>query len=159
MALSSKTSQITKNISDLLQPIEDTICNKVLPAITGKRPISDAARKLFTLPVNLGGLGIPILSHVADHELPNSVAVTEHLVKSILKQTVENTVEIKAQQKVTRRCVREENRRIKEEQMTATLDSLTSNTYKALFWHKRIKGTGFYLAWKRPNERAWICVT
>jgi hypothetical protein len=121
----------TKNITDLLQPIEDTIRQKVLPAITGKQAISDADRKLFALPINLGGLGIPILSHIADHEFSNSVAVTEPLVKSILKQTVENSVEIEAQQKVTQRHVREENRKLKEEQMTATLGSLTSTTRKA----------------------------
>ena len=90
------------------------------------------------------------------HEFSNSVAVTEPLVKSILKQTVENTVEIKAQQKVTQRCVREENRRIKEEQMTATLDSLTSNTHKALFWHKRRGQASTWLGTGPMKEHGFV---
>ena len=95
----SLIARTTKDISELLQPVEDTIHHKVLPAITGKQAISDADRKLFTLLVSLGGLRIPILLDVASHELSNSALVTEPLVKYILKQSVENATEIEAQQK------------------------------------------------------------
>ena len=89
----------TKDILALLQPVEDAIRHKVLPALTGKQAISNADRKLFALPIKLGGLGIPVLPDVASRELSNSVAVTEPLVKSILKQNEESGFETEAQQK------------------------------------------------------------
>ena len=103
----------------------------MLPAITGKQAISDADRKLFALPVNLGGLGIPILSDVASHELSNSALVTEPLVKSILKQSVENATEIEAQQKDARKKIREVNRKRREDEMEVVLTSVTNTTRKA----------------------------
>ena len=121
----------TQDTSDLLQSIEDTIRQKVLPAITGKRAISESDRKLFSLPVNLGGLGIPILPHVARCELSNSVAITEPLINAILKQTTENPAETKAQQKEIQKRIREGNRQLKEEEMKATLGQLNNTTRKA----------------------------
>ena len=103
----------------------------MLPAITGKQAILDADRKLFALPVNLGGLGIPILSNVASHELCNSALVTEPFVKSILKQSVENATEIEAQQKEARKKIREVNRKRQEDEMEVVLTSVTNTTRKA----------------------------
>ena len=42
----------------LLQPLEDVIRYKFLPAITGKGDFSDTERALLALPVRLRGLGI-----------------------------------------------------------------------------------------------------
>ena len=40
--------------------MEDGIRNCLLPAITGKSAISDNERNLFSLPAQLGGLGVSI---------------------------------------------------------------------------------------------------
>jgi len=67
----------TKDTSASLQPVEDAIRHKVLPALTGKQAISNAERKPFALPIKLRGLGISILPDAASHEISNSIAVTE----------------------------------------------------------------------------------
>ena len=48
------------DVTSLLQPIEDVICHRVIPAITGKQNMSDAERRLFSVPTKMGGLGIGI---------------------------------------------------------------------------------------------------
>ena len=45
------------NISTLFQPLEDTIREKLIPAIVGSR-ISDIERRFLALPVRFGGIGI-----------------------------------------------------------------------------------------------------
>ena len=96
---SSFLVRTTKDTSVSLQPVEDAIRHKVLPALTGKQAISNAERKLFALPIKLGGPEISILPDVASRELSNSIAVTEPLVRSILKQSEEGGSETEAQQK------------------------------------------------------------
>ena len=59
-----------------------------------KRAINNADRKLFSLPIKIGDMGLPILPEVASHETSNSTAVTGPLVKSILKEIKENDAEI-----------------------------------------------------------------
>ena len=46
-----------KDISDLMQPLEDVIRQKFLPALLG-REVTDQERELFSLPAKHGGLGI-----------------------------------------------------------------------------------------------------
>ena len=59
--LSSKWNYLMRTTaidSCILQPLEDVIRYKFLPAITGKGAFSDTERALLALPVRLGGLGI-----------------------------------------------------------------------------------------------------
>ena len=48
------------DISNLLIPIEDTIRNRFIPAITGGRICNKEERGLLSLPTRYGGLAIPI---------------------------------------------------------------------------------------------------
>ncbi len=48
------------DIQDLMQPLEDVIHQRLLPAITGRPPCSKMEREISTLPSRLGGLGIPM---------------------------------------------------------------------------------------------------
>ena len=75
----------TTNIAALLQPIEDILRQKLIPAITGKQHINDEERKLLALPPRLGGLGIDILTQSADRLYKNSRAITDLLTRSILE--------------------------------------------------------------------------
>ncbi len=43
-----------------MQPLEDVIHQRLLPAITGRPPCSKIEREISTLPSRLGGLGIPM---------------------------------------------------------------------------------------------------
>ena len=77
-------ARTTKNISQLLQPIEDIIRYKIIPTITGKNNINDEERKIFALPAHLGGLGIiDILPEIADHLYKSSAAIAEPLKRAI----------------------------------------------------------------------------
>ena len=59
--LQSKWTYLTltvPNISDLLEPLEYALRQKLLPALTGRDGITDTERELFALPIKFGGLGI-----------------------------------------------------------------------------------------------------
>ena len=60
------------DMSSILQPIEDAIHHRVIPAVTGKQNISDAERRLFSLPTTMGGLGIGIPVELAEQDFFNS---------------------------------------------------------------------------------------
>ena len=46
------------DIDDLLQPLESTIHQHLIPVLTGRLPGSSIERQLLALPVRLGGLGL-----------------------------------------------------------------------------------------------------
>ena len=69
-----------RDVSSLLQPIEDVICHRVIPVITGKQNISGTERRLFSLPTKMGGLESGLPTELAEQEFSNSVTVTKSLV-------------------------------------------------------------------------------
>ena len=92
-SLQHKWSYMMRSVGDMssiLQPIEDVIHHRVIPAITGKQNIS--------LPIKMGGLGIGIPMELAEQEFFNSVTVTKSLVQSIQGESELNTAETKAEQ-------------------------------------------------------------
>ena len=79
--------RLVGDVSSLLQPIEDVIHHRVIPAIIGKQNMSDAERRLFSLPTKLGGLGIGIPLEHTEQEFSNSVTVTKPLIQSIRRES------------------------------------------------------------------------
>ena len=73
------------NISDLLQPLETTILKEFIPAIAGKS-ISDLERDLFSLPVQMGGLGLCDPSGIAGFEFEASISITSPLIQESIQQ-------------------------------------------------------------------------
>ena len=73
------------NIAPLFQPLQNAIKNNLIPAILG-RTITDLERKIFALPVKLGGMGIynPVLK--ADAEFEASSLITRNLTAIICRQ-------------------------------------------------------------------------
>lgn len=72
-------------VGPFLQPLEDAIRNKFLPALfNSSDPISEVERKLYALPVKLCGLAIenPVLSADVEHE--SSKLLTHSLTQDIL---------------------------------------------------------------------------
>ena len=47
-----------RDISDLLEPLEEAIRHSLLPALTGRTVLNDVEGNLIELPASLGGLGI-----------------------------------------------------------------------------------------------------
>ena len=64
------------NIHHLLLPLEKTIRNKFIPAVTGCHIWSDKERVLISLPTRYGGLAIPIFSETAEIKFMNSSKIT-----------------------------------------------------------------------------------
>ena len=110
--LMSKWNYICRVIPDighLLQPLDDAIRMKLIPAITGRPPPNDLEVSLFALPARLGGLGISIPSHRADSELRSSLSVCEPLTEGILSQSHVYSHEILSAQLERKRDVKKSN--------------------------------------------------
>ena len=71
--------------SSFFVPLELVIREILIPAIIG-RNVSDIERKLISLPVRMGGLGIQNPVHTADIEFHNSSVVTRNLTELIERQ-------------------------------------------------------------------------
>ena len=84
-----KFNYILRTIPDLskhLQPVEDVIRHKFIPALCEGRSCSDDERLLLSLPVKLGGLGIPYLTRIAALEYDASRSIIEPIAKKIISQ-------------------------------------------------------------------------
>ena len=103
----SYLSRTTENINEMLQPIEETIRHKVIPAIIGKSNINDIERKLFALPARLGGLGFDILPETADQLHVTSRAISQPL-KDTIRNGGGNENLIDAKQEKARKVMKEE---------------------------------------------------
>ena len=89
-SLQHKWSYLMRSVGDvssLLQPMEDLIHHRVIPAIIGKQNMSDAKRRLFSLPTKMGGLGVGIPTKLTEQEFSNSVTVTKPLIQSIRRES------------------------------------------------------------------------
>ena len=60
------------NISDIIKPLDDLVNSEFIPAITEGHKCNRLERTLLSLPVKLGGMGIPIFSDLCDIEFNNS---------------------------------------------------------------------------------------
>ena len=72
----------------LLQPLEDTIHQNFIPAVTGRPPCSELDRNLLALPARLGGMGIICPTTFCDLNYKASKEITAPLVQSIKNQEV-----------------------------------------------------------------------
>ena len=71
------------DFSNLLIPIEDTIRNRFIPAITGGRIFNKEERKLLSLPTRYGGLAISIFHEQAEVKHKNSRRITAELTSLV----------------------------------------------------------------------------
>ena len=87
-AISHRWTYIQRTVPDiapLFEPLEKAIRGKLIPAIVG-RSISDMERKIFALPVRLGGMGIYDPTTTADAEFMASSRITRNLTDIIHRQ-------------------------------------------------------------------------
>ena len=75
-----------KDISHMLQPVENVIRYQLIPNLCNGRQCTDEERKLFSLPVKMGGLGLVILTEIADDEFTSSTKVCKHLATKVKNQ-------------------------------------------------------------------------
>ena len=87
-ALSMRWCFLQRTIPDTktyFEPLEGTIRDKLIPAIIGRR-VTDLERKIISLPVRLGGMGIQNPTLTADTEFRNSTIITQNLTTLIENQ-------------------------------------------------------------------------
>ena len=81
----SYVQRTIENTSALFSPLEDALRNIFIPSLLG-RPVSDLERKILSLPVRYGGLGIANPEEVASREYAASKRVTHNLTQLIVQQ-------------------------------------------------------------------------
>ena len=74
------------DISELLLPLEHTIGQKLIPAITGGQICFDNERILLSLPTRYGGLNISLFHETAKFEYQNSRIIAKQLTNLIINQ-------------------------------------------------------------------------
>ena len=107
------------NSKHYFTPFEETIKEKLIPAIIGKK-VSNLERDLISLPVRLGGLGIqnPLLT--AEREFHNSTIITRSLTAMIKNQESDLSQYDAAEMTATVKRLKME----KEESMIAELETI-----------------------------------
>ena len=79
-------TRTTEDAAQSLQPLEDTICDKLLPKLTGQAPPEKETRELLALPPCLGGLGLIDPHEALEDEFERSVSTSAPLCKLIKDQ-------------------------------------------------------------------------
>ena len=95
--LSSRWSFLSRtipDIADLLKPLEETIQQHLIPALTGRPPCSREERDLLALPVRLGGMGITNPVSTSHRNFEASTRLTSPLVATIATQDQDRLVDI-----------------------------------------------------------------
>lgn len=71
---------------DQLKPLDDVINQKFIPAVSGRRTITDEERGLLSLPIKDGGMGIPIPSRLSSQQRSLSQEICAPFVNAVLEQ-------------------------------------------------------------------------
>ena len=91
-------------ISELLAPLDEAVDNFIRSIFQG-REFSSVERKLFSLPVKLGGLGVDIPSEICQIQYENSRLVTSQLIEQIKLQSSDNIVDTRVLDAARRKVV------------------------------------------------------
>lgn len=113
------------DLADILEPLDNVINNKFIPAITEGQILSAADRELLSLPVRLGGLGIPIYQEICSREYENSRKATQLLSPKIVAQEAEYVHDQAREREIDR-----EIRKARDEAHKHKLDRLRTNMTK-----------------------------
>ena len=84
----------TPDLKHVLQPLEDYIRLRLLPALTGQEAFNDNLRSLVSLPARLGGMGIINPLAIGDMQYQSSVMITAPLSGLTLHPSTESIAPI-----------------------------------------------------------------
>ena len=118
------------NLSAILKPLDDEIDSKFIPAITEGHQCSDEERKLLSLPVRLGGLGLPIFSELCEREYRNSVRATQQLSENITNQITELTTDHEREKEIEA-IIRKERKEFEEELLKRLRQNMSKEMIRA----------------------------
>ena len=86
------------NIGDLFHPLKNAIRHHLLPALTGRKGITDLERDLLALPIRLSGLGIPNPTRVSSIQHGYSQNILAPLTALILQQDMSYSARVSNEQ-------------------------------------------------------------
>ena len=107
------------NIGNLLQPLEDTLRQRFIPALTGRPAPSDTERELLALPARVGGLGIANPAATAEREHQASMQLSSPLVMLITQGEADLAQSTTAQRRARNQL--QQDKRKHENEAAATL--------------------------------------
>ena len=110
-----------KDTKKFLQPLDEVLDSTFIPAILNGRIVSRILRNIIALPVNLGGLGIPIPTEMSSEQYCDSIEITSELTRHITEQKDNYNTNSDAQKLIMSNVKSRKNDRRKE-----TLDNLLS---------------------------------
>ena len=119
-------------ISPLLQPLEDCIRHRLIPALTGRPPPNDSERELLALPVRLGGLGIVNPTLLPNTEYLASVEVSAPLKDLILNQEAEYPFQCLDAQIQAKRAAHKQNRKCAKSSATTLRATISAPLQRAM---------------------------
>ena len=137
------------SLADILQSLEFKIRTQLLPALTGQNPPNDILREVFSLPPNLGGLGIinPISAASQQHQA--SIKITAPLVENIQHQL--NVPQTDLLQQHTKAELKKKKNSILKQKVEEILPKLPSQLQQCVN-HGQEKGASLWLT-ALPMER------
>ena len=119
------------NLSTILEPLDETVTKEFIPAITDGHHCSEDERRLLSLPVRLGGLGLPIFSELCDREYENSLKATKQLAVRIQAQNSAYEIDVDRQKEIESQIKRDrreyEEKTIEELKKKMSKESLRAN--------------------------------
>ena len=110
------------NISEKLKRLDDKVEKDFIPAITEGHQCSPNERALLSLPVRMGGMGIPIFSEISDTEFNNSMKVTKQLTENINRQIHEYDINKEQEKRIESEIKKE-----RAEKQQKTLEDVRKN--------------------------------
>ena len=104
------------NISEVLKPFDEKVNRGLIPALTEGHVCTPEERTLLSLPVRLGGMGIPVFSELCEREFRNSTMATEQLRERIRNQVREYNIDQVAEKTIIQQ-IKKERKDFQEKQL------------------------------------------
>ena len=114
------------DIQDLVQPLEQTIHTKFIPALTGRPPPNNSERDLLALPPRLGGLGLKDPVQHAPQEFSASMKISGPLKTLITERIPEIPYETWEDQHNAKAEISSERRQAETESANKLQSSISS---------------------------------
>ena len=120
------------NIAHIMKPLDEIIDNEFIPALFGNN-ISESDRELLALPIKEGGMGLRVISELADPSYEASTKITFPLKNQILVQSMDlpENEEVKKARGDTVATLREQAR-IKNEALMESQPTATKRNFEQL---------------------------
>ena len=116
--------------------------HKFIPAITGRRSITDVERELFALPCKLGGLGIPNPTIVSDTYYNTSLEISAPLVQLIIECKYQYSSDVELEQNHIKYSMKKRKR---EQQNDNAMNWKPPDTLKRAMELAKEKGSSSWL--------------